>query len=176
MGVGSELKKIYPGLKVVVVEPSESPTLSEGKEDISTLATVNICSTGMTVPSDQSFTTWKDGIIFTDGTCSPACPQPVSQQGSSPPVSPSSPPPDESPVEGVGSEQGAGEPEDIRSPDPDPEFPADDPGNIEAGGGCALVSGAGEERPGAAASGLLLAASALLVVFTGRHGRKTEGR
>ena len=32
MGVGSELKKIYPGLKVVVVEPSESPTLSEGKE------------------------------------------------------------------------------------------------------------------------------------------------
>ncbi|MCY3625747.1 MAG: cysteine synthase family protein [Candidatus Dadabacteria bacterium] len=32
MGVGSELKKIYPGLKVVVVEPTESPTLSEGKE------------------------------------------------------------------------------------------------------------------------------------------------
>jgi len=31
-GVGSELKKIYPGLKVVVVEPTECPTLSEGKE------------------------------------------------------------------------------------------------------------------------------------------------
>ena len=32
MGVGSELKRIYPGLEVVVVEPAESPTLSEGKE------------------------------------------------------------------------------------------------------------------------------------------------
>ena len=32
MGVGSELKKIYPQLKVVVVEPAECPTLSEGKE------------------------------------------------------------------------------------------------------------------------------------------------
>lgn len=32
MGVGSELKKIYPELKVVVVEPTECPTLSEGKE------------------------------------------------------------------------------------------------------------------------------------------------
>ena len=32
MGVGSELKKIYPRLKVVVAEPAESPTLSEGKE------------------------------------------------------------------------------------------------------------------------------------------------
>ena len=31
-GVGSELKKIYPDLKVVVVEPTECPTLSEGKE------------------------------------------------------------------------------------------------------------------------------------------------
>ncbi|MXW23035.1 MAG: cysteine synthase family protein [Candidatus Dadabacteria bacterium] len=32
MGVGSELKKIYPRLSVVVVEPAECPTLSEGKE------------------------------------------------------------------------------------------------------------------------------------------------
>lgn len=32
MGVGSQLKKIYPQLKVVVVEPVESPTLSEGKK------------------------------------------------------------------------------------------------------------------------------------------------
>ena len=32
MGVGSELKKIYPQLKVVVVEPAECPILSEGKE------------------------------------------------------------------------------------------------------------------------------------------------
>ena len=32
MGVGSELKKIYPDLKVVVVEPTECPILSEGKE------------------------------------------------------------------------------------------------------------------------------------------------
>ncbi|MYB27404.1 MAG: cysteine synthase family protein [Candidatus Dadabacteria bacterium] len=32
MGVGSELKEIYPDLKVVVVEPTECPTLSEGKE------------------------------------------------------------------------------------------------------------------------------------------------
>ncbi len=31
-GVGSELKKIYPDLKVVVVEPTECPTLSEGKK------------------------------------------------------------------------------------------------------------------------------------------------
>ena len=34
MGVGSELKKIYPELKVVVVEPEESPTLSEGKQGL----------------------------------------------------------------------------------------------------------------------------------------------
>ncbi len=34
MGVGSELKKIYPDLKVVVVEPAECPTLSEGKEGL----------------------------------------------------------------------------------------------------------------------------------------------
>lgn len=32
MGVGSELKKIYPELKVVVVEPAECPILSEGKQ------------------------------------------------------------------------------------------------------------------------------------------------
>ncbi len=31
MGVGSELKEIYPGLEVVVVEPAECPTLLEGK-------------------------------------------------------------------------------------------------------------------------------------------------
>ncbi len=31
MGVGAELKKIYPDLEVVVVEPVECPTLSEGK-------------------------------------------------------------------------------------------------------------------------------------------------
>jgi cysteine synthase A len=34
MGVGSELKKIYPDLEVVVVEPAESPALSEGKEGV----------------------------------------------------------------------------------------------------------------------------------------------
>lgn len=32
MGVGSELKKIYPQLSVVVVEPTECPILSEGKK------------------------------------------------------------------------------------------------------------------------------------------------
>ena len=32
MGIGPELKKTYPQLKVVVVEPAECPTLSEGKE------------------------------------------------------------------------------------------------------------------------------------------------
>ena len=32
MGMGPELKKIYPQLKIVVVEPAECPTLSEGKE------------------------------------------------------------------------------------------------------------------------------------------------
>ena len=32
MGVGCELKKIYPHLKIVVVEPVECPILSEGKE------------------------------------------------------------------------------------------------------------------------------------------------
>ncbi|MYF48401.1 MAG: cysteine synthase family protein, partial [Candidatus Dadabacteria bacterium] len=32
MGVGSELKKIYPQLSVVVVEPTECPTLSEVKK------------------------------------------------------------------------------------------------------------------------------------------------
>ena len=150
---------------------SLSGELPLGLKYISTLATVNICSTGMTVPSDQSFTTWKDGITFTDGTCSgaQACQAPVSNQGSSPPVS-------QSPDEGVGAGQGEGEPEDVQSPVPDPELPAADPGNIEAGGGCALVSGTGEERPGAAASGLLLAAFVLLPAFTGRHGRRAEGR
>lgn len=32
MGVGSELKKFYPSLSIVVVEPAECPTLSEGKK------------------------------------------------------------------------------------------------------------------------------------------------
>ena len=34
MGVGSELKKIYPELKVVVVEPAECPILSEGEKGL----------------------------------------------------------------------------------------------------------------------------------------------
>ena len=150
---------------------SLSGELPLGLKDIEPLATVNICSTGITVPGDQSFTTWKDGIIFTEGACSgaQACQAPVSNQGSSPPVS-------QSPDEGVGAGQGEGEPEDVQSPVPDPELPAADPGNIEAGGGCALVSGTGEERPGAAASGLLLAAFVLLPAFTGRHGRRAEER
>ena len=60
-----------------------------GLKDITTLTNVNICSTGMTLPSDQSFTDWKNGgtVTFTDGTCSGAnaCPAPVSQQSSPPP-------------------------------------------------------------------------------------------
>ena len=132
-------------------------------KDIDTLTSVNICSTGMTVTSDQSFTTWKNGITFTDGTCT--CPQSVSQQ-SLPPVSQVSQPPDEK--DGLG--QGGGGAEDIQSPDP--ASPTIDPGDIEAGGGCALVSGAVGERPAAAVLGLFLAASALLAVScVGRRGR-----
>ena len=147
---------------------SLSGELPLGLKDIETLATVNICSTGMTVPSDQSFTTWKGGIIFTEGACSgaQACQAPVSQQSSPPPVS-------QSPDEGGGSGQGENETEDVRNPVPAPELPADDPGNIEAGGGCALVSGTGEERPGATVSGLLLAAFALLAVFRAADVGKT---
>ena len=133
------------------------------------ITSVDIRCTAITVPTaDTAFNTWKTdlGSEFKTG-----CTVGGSNQGSSPPVSPSSSPPDESPVEGGGSGQEAGEPEDVRSPDP-----AVDSGDIEAGGGCALVSGTGEERSGAAASGLLLAAFVLLPAFTGRYGRKAEGR
>ena len=130
------------------------------------MTSVDIRCTAITVPTaDTAFTMWKTnlGSEFKTG-----CTVGGSSQGSSPPVSP---PPGESPVEGSGSGQEAGEPEDVRSPDP-----AVDSGDIEAGGGCALVSGGDGERSGAAASGLLLAAFVLLPAFTGRHGRRAEER
>ena len=121
-----------------------------GLKDISTLTTVNICSTGMTVPTDSDFTTWKNSITFTDGACSPACPQAVSQQSSPPPV-------EEEAEEQGGSVQGGGNGEDeAKEEEEQPVVPAD--GYMEAGG-CALVSG--EASPGAD-PGLLLCAAALL--------------
>ena len=131
-------------------------------KDITTLTTVNICSTAMTLPSDPAFTTWKDGLTsFTDsGTCSPACPAPVSQQ-SSPPPQESSPPVEE----GQGGGNGENEAENV--PEQEPAVPAGE-GDIEAGGGCALVSGT--QEPLGAAFSLLLAASVLLAVS--RAGRR----
>ena len=130
-------------------------------KDITTLTTVNICSTGITYPSDQSFTDWKATITFTEGTCSPACPVPVSQQSSPPPASQESslPPPAE---EGSGSGEGSDETENV----PDTEVPS---GEGDTGsGGCALVSGT--QKPLGVAFSLLLAASALLAVS--RAGRR----
>ena len=140
-----------------------------GLKDISTLTTVNICSTGMTVPTDSAFTTWKDSITFTDGTCSPACPAPVSQQ--------SSPPAEEEAEEQGGSVQGEGNEEDEAKEEEEPVVPAD--GYMEAGG-CALVSG---ETPPDAGTGLLLCAI-LLGASRLRHrgsgrihgGRSAAGR
>ena len=125
-------------------------------KDITTLTTVNICSTAMTLPSDPAFTTWKDGITsFTDsGTCSPACPAPVSQQSSPPPASQESSPP-------VGEGGGDRETEAENVPEQEPAVPAGE-GDIEAGGGCALISGT--QKPPGAAFGLFLAASVLLAV------------
>ena len=122
-----------------------------GLKDISTLTTVNICSTGMTVPTDSDFTTWKNGITFTDGSVCP-CPQAVSQQ-SSPPAEEEAEEQDE---EQGGSGQGGGDGEDEVKEEEEPVVPAD--GDAEAGG-CALVSG--EASPGAG-SGLLLFAVVLL--------------
>ena len=131
-------------------------------KDITTLTTVNICSTAMTLPTDTAFTTWKDGITsFTDsGTCSPACPAPVSQQSSPPPASQESSPP-------VGEGGGDRETEAENVPEQEPAVPVGE-GDIEAGGGCALVSGA--QKPLGAAFSLFLAASVLLAVS--RAGRR----
>ena len=133
------------------------------------ITSVDIRCTGITVPTnDADFTTWKNGLgsSFQSG-----CAGGGGSQGSSPP-----PPPTESPDEKDGLGQGGGGAEGIQSPDPDPASPASpaiDPGNIEAAGGCALVSGAGGERPAAAALGLFLAASVLLAVS--RVGRRENG-
>ena len=130
-----------------------------GLKDISTLTTVNICSTGMTAPTDSDFTTWKNSITFTDGSVC-ACPQAVSQQSSPPPVE------EEEAEEQGGSVQGEGDGEDEATEEEQPVVPAD--GNTEAGG-CALVSG--EEPPGAG-SGLLLCAAALLAALRLRRRLK----
>ena len=124
-----------------------------GLKDISTLTTVNICSTGMTAPTDSAFTTWKNGITFTDGACSPACPAPVSQQ-SSPPAEEEA---EEENEEQGGSGQGGGNGEDEVKEEEEPVVPVS--GDMVEAGGCALVSG---EEPLGAGPGLLLCAAALL--------------
>ena len=161
--------------KLVTLNLSCNSALNEelplGLKDISTLTTVNICSTGMTAPTDSDFTTWKNGITFTDGTCSPACPAPVSQQSSPPPV-------EEEAEEQGGSVQGGGNGENEAKEEEEPVVPAD--GDTEAGG-CALVSG--EASPGAG-PGLLLFAAALLAASRMRRrgsgriqgGRSADGR
>ena len=129
------------------------------------ITSVDIRCTGITVPTnDADFTTWKNGLgsSFQSGCAGGG----GSQSSSPPPVTQTSQPPVE---EGEG--EGEGEQESIQSPDSDPD-PASDPGGIEAGGGCALVSGAGGERPAAAALGLVLAASVLLAVS--RVGRRAH--
>ena len=141
-----------------------SGELPLGLEGITTLATVNICSTGMTLPSDQSFTTWKDGITFTDGTCSgaQACPAPVSQQSSPPP------PAEEEVEEQGGQGQGEGNEGTETESEEEPVVSGD-----TEGGGCALLSEAGGSKPGAA-FGLLLCASALTLAVS-RRGRRQSG-
>ena len=143
-------------------------------KDIDTLTSVNICSTGVSSPGDQSFTDWKNGsdVTFTDGTCSPACPQSASQQSVSPQSSPPPPSPESSPpAGGVGGGNGENEAENV--PEPYPAVPSGEgdsgEGDIEAGGGCALVSGT--QKPLGAAFSLFLAASVLLVVS--RAGRRS---
>ena len=141
-----------------------SGELPLGLKDITTLTTVNICSTGMTLPSDQSFTDWKNGgtVTFTDGTCSgaQACPAPVSQQ--------SSPPPVEEVEEQGGSGQGEGNEGTETESEEEPVVSGD-----TEGGGCALLSEAGGSKPGAA-FGLLLCASALTLAVS-RRGRRQSG-
>ena len=143
---------------------SLSGELPLGLKNITTLTTVNICSTGMTLPSDQSFTDWKDGgtVTFTDGTCSGAqtCPAPVSQQ--------SSPPPAEEVEEQGGSGQGEGNEGTETESEEEPVVSGD-----TEGGGCALLSEAGGSKPGAA-FGLLLCASALTLAVS-RRGRRQSG-
>ena len=92
---------------------------------------------------------------------------------SSPPVSPASSPPQPPPAEKEsGSGDGEGQGEEAENV-PAPSVPS---GEAETGaGGCALVSGA-NGSPSGAAFGLFLAAFFLLPVFTGRGGRKAEGR
>ena len=136
-----------------------------GLKDISTLTTVNICSTGMTVPTDSDFTTWKNSITFTDGSVC-ACPQAVSQQSSPPPVEEEEA--EEENEEQGGSGQGGGDGENEVKEEEEPVVPAD--GDTEAGG-CSLVSG--EEPPGAG-PGLLLFAAALLA--TSRLRRRGSGK
>ena len=145
----------------------------------SSITSVDIRCTGITVPTnDADFTTWKNGLgsSFQSG-----CVGGGGSQGSSPPVSQ---PLTESPVE-EGEGQGEGEQESIQSLDPVPASPApdaggsdpapaSDPGGIEAQGGCALVSGAGEEHPGTAVLGLFLAASVLFAVLR-RGGCRGNG-
>ena len=145
-------------------------------KDIDTLTSVNICSTGVTSPGDQSFTDWKNGsdVTFTDGTCSPACPQSASQQSVSPQSSPPASPESSPPAGGVGGGNGENEAENVPPSDSAVPSGEGDSGeeDIEAGGGCALVSGT-EEPPGAAFS-LFLAAAALLAVSCGGSRSRRE--
>ena len=140
-----------------------------GLKDISTLTTVNICSTGMTVPTDSAFTTWKNSITFTDGSVC-ACPQAVSQQSSPPPVEEEEA--EEENEEQGGSGQGGGNGEDEVKEEEEPVVPVS--GDMVEAGGCALISG--EEPPGAG-PGLLLCAAALLAAsrFRRRGSGRTQG-
>ena len=130
------------------------------------MTTVNICSTVYDASERYGFYDWKDGLTsFTDGTCSPACPQPVSQQSSPPPSQESSPPV----VEG----EGDGENEAENVPEPEPAVPA---GEGDTGsGGCALISGE-DGSPSGAGLSLLLAVSALLAVPLGNRQRREKAR
>ena len=146
-------------------------------KDISGLTTVNLSGTKICLPSESSFTTWKNGITFTEGSCA---------QGGSQSVSPSSSPPageqgggsgeNEAEQEKrqsedqAGAGQGGGNGENEAKEEEEPAVPAD--GDTGAGG-CALVSG---EVPPGAGPGLLLFAAALLAASRGRRRGGVRGR
>ena len=132
--------------------------------NINTLGTLNIGCTGISVPTDQSFTQWLTGL---GSNYTPATPC-GSGSGSSSPTQQSSPP---QPVE---EQVGGGGEETDTSEETENERQPVASGDAE-GGGCALASEAGE-RPLAlgAALGLLVAAS-VLGLAASRRGRRQSG-
>ena len=146
-------------------------TLPLKLSEISGITTLNIQCTGIGVPTDQSFTTWLNGLTsYTPAT-------PCGGGGSSSPParqSQSSPPPageEEEDKSGRGAGGSGGVEAEAEFPQTDPEV---DSGDIEAGaGGCALATG-DADVPLGAAFGLLVAALVLTLAVS-RRGRRQSG-